>query len=236
MSEYGGIFDATSVLGIPTSLSGEEQECLLSQWTKTEPARQLQQQLVQRGVQNLAIDGLWGPCSEAAFKMVFGVGTSSENLRKYADMDCVTFKQVVQGSCTNPAVYSPAPTQPRTTFASQLQPMSTMAAQAPSSFDARNIASFPESQSQQQYPPYTTEPVFADGTTSTPAPYHPPSPGADAGAQGAQQSSQWLKYGLIAGAVVFVGLGMWWWAGSGSKPAKPASLPSGRLRPVGTIE
>lgn len=233
---YGGIFDAHSVLGVPTSLGDDGQACVLSMWYKTSLATQLQQLLANKGIQGLTVDGLWGPCSETAFRKVFGVGTSAETIKAHTGVDCSSFKAYVEGGCANPPAYSaPSSTATGTGLRPQLQRMSPMyTAQATAPLRASQIVAT----SQQQAPPYTTPPVVADdGGANAQVPYVPPVPGQQLpGQQQEQSGTPWMRYGLIAGVFVAAGLGVWWWAKR--SPTKPAATttPAGRLRPIGTIE
>jgi hypothetical protein len=66
-----------------------------------------------------------------------------------------------------------------------------------------------------------------------PQPYVPPMPIGQVAEQ-QQAPTPWLKYGLVAGALVGVGLGAWWLYSSRKPEPEFASAPGSRT--VGTIE
>jgi hypothetical protein len=70
-------------------------------WRASEAARQIQELLRAKGATSLKADGLWGPCTDSAFKNVFGEPLTKDSLQRLLGVTCEKFSKEVTGSCTN---------------------------------------------------------------------------------------------------------------------------------------
>jgi hypothetical protein len=103
-----GIFGKPTALGATFSVQSlgavDVGKCTFATWTSSEGARAVQQELVKRGATNLKVDGLWGPCSESAWRKITGVPLTQDALQSQFNINCSSFYKAGTfdpAKCTN---------------------------------------------------------------------------------------------------------------------------------------
>ena len=94
MQREGGIFDATSALGIEVAMSDaitDMATCDFSGRTKNDGVALVQQILGEQGAKSLIQNGVWGQCSEDAFMQIFGNPTSQDTVQTFTGLTCGQF-------------------------------------------------------------------------------------------------------------------------------------------------
>jgi len=125
-------------------------------WKASDAAKAVQQLLKAKGATNLVTDGIWGRCSEDAFKNMFGEPLSKESLERLLSVKCGKFTKSIYNSmkpCAKPeqakiATVAATTTQQQSQPASQQQ--SQQAAPSPDVTTTLTAESASKQQSQQQ--------------------------------------------------------------------------------------
>jgi len=125
-------------------------------WKASDAAKAVQQLLKAKGATNLVTDGIWGRCSEDAFKNMFGEPLSKESLERLLGVKCGEFTKSIYNSmkpCAKPeqakiATVAATTTQQQSQPASQQQ--SQQAAPSPDVTTTLTAESASKQQSQQQ--------------------------------------------------------------------------------------
>lgn len=229
MANYGGIFDQPSALGMPISLAGADVEldvCALYSGTKTASAGAIQQIMQQRGATRVKTDGLWGPCSESAFRKLVGEPTSAEALAKLG-VSCGSFKKnSPSANCqdgTDEIVSSGSGfIRPELSF----QKISPVASQMKVTTDLSMLPFRPT----QRGTPYIP-PAAVPGGVLPPnyvQPNYAPPPTTPA-----EPATPWATYAIIGGLLVVAGVGAYFMLRE--KPA-PKLVRTGRTIPLEAVK
>lgn len=206
MQREGGIFDATSALGIEVAMSDaitNMAKCDFSGRSKDDGVALVQQILGEQGAKSLNQTGVWGQCSEDAFMQIFGNPTSQDSVQTLTGLTCGQFipyghdRPCVNGSDI------PAPAAPPT-----------------SQFIRANVAR-PGSTF---FNPFTQAPPVLQ----TPPTYGPPSQVGPSAAPVAPKSYTWL---YVLGGLAVLGLAGYfliWKKPAAKVPAASPAVPNRR--------